>query len=325
VLRRMVLYFCLWALVACAPEPPMRIGANPWPGYAGLFLLGAETHKNHLPGVVVKYPSSSEAAAAMRRGELDVVALTLDETLLLAESDIDFKVVAVLDSSLGADVLLAQPGVSGLSDLKGRRIAVEQGALGAYMLVRTLQQARLKAADVQIVNAPLDAHEQLFRQKMVDAVITFEPVRSRLLRHGAKILFDSRQIPHEIVDVLLVRWDVLKRRPDDVRQLLALWLQQEERLQREEPDALQKAAFHAGLSLDEFVQARRLMQFYPARQNRLLLQPGNRLGLEPLLGRVALVAYQHGLLKSPNGPRDVLSPDYLPPGPVQGSSAGLAQ
>jgi len=44
-----------------------------------------------------------------------------------------------------------------------------------------------------------------FKKRQVDAIVTFEPVKSELLSSGANILFDSHQIPGRIVDVLVVR------------------------------------------------------------------------------------------------------------------------
>lgn len=79
----------------------------------------------------------------------------------LVETQRNISVVLITDVSNGADVILGKPEIQSLKDLKGRRVGA-------------------------------------FKQGTVDAVVTFEPVRSNLLKSGAKLLFDSTQIPGEI-------------------------------------------------------------------------------------------------------------------------------
>lgn len=55
----------------------------------------------------------------------------------------------------------------------------------------------------------VDEHEGAFGSGKVDAVVTFEPVRSRLLARGAVQIFDRRQIPGEIIHVLVMRTDAM--------------------------------------------------------------------------------------------------------------------
>ena len=48
-------------------------------------------------------------------------------------------------------MVVARPEIGGLRELRGRRIGVENTALGAYMLARALQSGELARADVEIV------------------------------------------------------------------------------------------------------------------------------------------------------------------------------
>ncbi len=59
-----------------------------------------------------------------------------------------------------------------------------------------------------------------FKKRQVDAIVTFEPVKSELLSSGANILFDSHQIPERIVDVLVVRKKTVEQHPETLKQLL---------------------------------------------------------------------------------------------------------
>ena len=63
--------------------------------------------------------------------------------------------------------------------------------------------------DIKIVFLGVSEHERAFKNGKVDAVVTFGSARTKLLAAGAKQLFDSSQIPGEIVDVLIVSEDVI--------------------------------------------------------------------------------------------------------------------
>ncbi len=67
---------------------------------------------------------------ALRVGSLDLAGLTLDEALLLAQEGVPIAVIWVLNTSAGADALLAKPGITTLDALRGKRIGVEQTAVG---------------------------------------------------------------------------------------------------------------------------------------------------------------------------------------------------
>ena len=71
--------------------------------------------------------------------------------------------------------------------------------------------------------------------------VTFDPYRARFLQAGGKTLFDSTQIPGEIVDILAVRADVFKKHPTHVRALLTGWFGALEYIKADPKDAARRA------------------------------------------------------------------------------------
>lgn len=226
VLMVLTLGGVLW-LTACdqatSPRQTLVVGTNVWPGYEPLYLA----RKLGFFGVpdikLAEYSSATQVLRAFRNGAIQVAALTLDEALLLRESGIDVCVILITDISNGGDVILVAPGIDDLKNLKGKRIAVENTALGAYVLARALQRAEIALADISVVSREIDEHESAVARQEVDAVVTFEPVRSRLLARGMTEVFDSSMIPGEIVDVLVVRRETLTSRSGQLTLLLEGW------------------------------------------------------------------------------------------------------
>lgn len=234
--RRLLLAAGAGLLTACSPQAPLqeplRLATNEWPGYEPLHLARERGLLDGLPLRLYELPSSSEVLRALRNGALDGAALTADEALSLLADGVAVRIALVLDISHGGDALLARPDIRRLADLKGRRVGVENQALGAYMLTRALAQAGLLPGDVFIVPLTVDTHVNAYVAGAVDAVVTFEPVLSRLQELGAHPLFSSREIPGEIFDVLAIREEAFQRHRKTLQGLSRAWFAILDELQR---------------------------------------------------------------------------------------------
>lgn len=257
--RGLILLLCLLAggLNACSPppSPPLRVGVNPWVGYDPLVLARERDLVDPVRVRVVELGSNNESIRSLRNGVLEAAALTLGETLRLADEGVMLKIVAVLDTSHGADAVVAKPAVHSAADLVGRRIAVESSAAGALMLSRLLAAGGLRFDQVEVVWVEAAQHENILGSGLAEAVITFEPMRSRLVAAGAHVIFDSRQMPDEIIDVLAVRASVLDERRDDVIELLASWERGRRALEEDPTGAAALLAPGTGLSIAEYLAA----------------------------------------------------------------------
>ncbi len=259
---------------ASAPAP-LRIGTNTWLGYEPLYLardLGLFTGGTVQP---VRFGSNTESIAALSEKRLEAAALTLDEALSVAQFDPDLVIVLVNDFSQGADALLVRPEITKPGDLKGRRIGVESSAVGAYMLQRFLDKTHLTEKELRVVHLPIDKQEAAFAAGEISAVITFEPVKTHLLAGGARILFDSSEIPGEIIDVVVVRASYLRHHPKEVGILLDGWFRALEQLRKDPAGAAEKMQNGLGLKVEEIVQGYKGLRLPDRQENRALLLGGH--------------------------------------------------
>jgi NitT/TauT family transport system substrate-binding protein len=210
------------ALTSCPSQPPqpLRIGSNLWTGYETLYLARNLGYYDKQPIRLVDYPSGTEEVRAYRNGEIEGAGLSIDQALALAATQGDIKIIAIMDVSNGGDAILGKPNIANIKALKGKRVGVESTALGAFFLARALEKNGLNPKDIQIVSLELTEHERAFKEGKVDAVVTFGPPKAKLLAAGAKLLFDSSQIPGEIVDTLVVRTDAIAKSPDSIQALV---------------------------------------------------------------------------------------------------------
>lgn len=298
-----VLLMVLSALLlgGCSPEPGeqarLRIGTNVWPGYEPLYLARDLGYFDSTPVKLVEYPSASEVIRAFRNGAIEAAALTLDEVLLLQASGLSPRVVLVMDISDGGDVIIGRAGLGGMRGLKGRRVGVEDTALGAYVLSRALEIHDLGLDDIEVVPTEVGEHEAAFKDGKVDAVVTFEPVRTNLLAAGAEQLFDSTQIPGEVVDVLVVRQSYLDQHGGAVRQLLKKWFDTLAYQDREPDDTARRISRRLGITPEEFLQSLEGLKI-PDHRDNVRLIGGDAPMLVQSAQRLQKTMTDHGLLKA---------------------------
>ena len=215
----------LVSLSACnpAPQPPLAMGMNARLGFDPLALARERGLLDTERVKVVELASATEVQRALNNGLLDAAALTLDETLRLVDAGADLRIVALLDSSVGGDVVLARPGIHSPAELRGEAVAVEASSVGALVLQRMLDKAGLQRHEVELVNLEAHAHLDALREGRVAAAVSYAPIAGALQAAGYRPIFSSRDIPGEVQGVLVVRQPVLQARPEAVDALLRGW------------------------------------------------------------------------------------------------------
>src|SRR5207344_3264595 len=229
-------------LAGCArdPETALRIGTNVWIGSEPLYLARELGRLDPAAVQLVEYPSASEVLRAFRNQAIDGMVISLDELFGLAVDGLKPRVILVVDESHGADAVIGRRGMRTMKDLKGKPVAVESGALGAFVLSRALALSGMQASDVNVVHMESNEQPNAFDRGLIDGAVTFDPYRAQLLGMGATTLFDSKQIPGEIVDLVAVRASVLDQQPRAVQGLLVGWFKAIDYLQRESQDAARR-------------------------------------------------------------------------------------
>ncbi|HWR07548.1 aliphatic sulfonate ABC transporter substrate-binding protein [Sporomusa sp.] len=136
---------------------------------------------------------------------------------------VDIKVISRAGYTPAGNALLIRPDspVKSVTDLKGKKIAVQVGSSAHHFLILLLQKNGLSANDVNIVNLPASDHQAALETKNVDAIATWEPWSSVLENAKAgKILEDSSSGVKRYIGVFLARNDFAKQYPDYTERIL---------------------------------------------------------------------------------------------------------
>ena len=302
----------LLALGGCSrePETALRIGTNVWIGSEPLYLARELGYLDSAVVQLVEYPSASEVLRAYRNQAIDGMVISLDELFGLAVDGLQPRIILAVDVSHGADVVVGRPGMKSMQDLKGKSVAVESGALGAFVLSRALTLNGMQASDVNVVHLESNEQPKAFEQGKVDGAVTFDPYRGHFLKMGATTLFDSTQIPGEIVDLVAVRAPVISKQPKAVQALLTGWFRATDYMTREPKDAAQRMGKRQQISGEQFLAALKGLHV-PTRDENLKMIGGTAPELALSGRKLMTLMVDAKLLRAPVEIESVLAPGPL--------------
>ena len=313
--RQLCVLACLalaLALSGCMrqPETALRIGTNVWIGSEPLYLARELGRLDPAAVQLVEYPSASEVLRAFRNQAIDGMVISLDELFGLAADGFQPRIILVVDVSHGADVVVGRRGMRTMSDLKGKSVAVESSALGAFVLSRALALNGMQASDVNVVHLESNEQTGAFERGQVDGAVTFDPYRAQFLQAGARTLFDSAQIPGEIVDLLAVRASAIDKEPKAIQALLAGWFDAIDYMTRNPKDAARQMGIRQQTSGEQFLAAQKGLHV-PSREENLRMLGGTTPELAVTGRRLMSLMVEAKLLRAQLDIEGLLAPGPL--------------
>jgi NitT/TauT family transport system substrate-binding protein len=328
-----LLLFLLLAAPAFAQKPEFTVGWSIYAGWtpyhylakSGILRKWADKY-----GITIKvqrfdYAPSLDAFVARN---IDACAMTEMEALdMPAASGVPTTVVIIGDYSNGNDALLVRNGLQ-MKDLPGKKLLLVEKTVSEYLFDRalTMNGLRDQIKQVRKINtSDSDIQSAFISDTSASAVVTWKPMLSQIAKEkGVSSLFNSSQIPGEILDLTVVRTDVLDR-PDGSGQkfskaLAGAWYEMMGLMSAQGPSAdkvLTAIAEGSADSLESYKeQLGTTHMFYQP-------QSGAQFGKSPELRKImALVrqfCFDHGLLGEKTGSVDDVAIRY-PDGSIQGNA-----
>lgn len=290
-------FYCILLFVYSKPIFPLRVGVKQWPGYETLYLSRSLNYLDSSTVKLVDLPSSTDVIHAFRNETLEAATLTLDETLTLASTGINLKVVAVMAMSAGANILLANSQYQSIAQLKGKKIGIDNNAVSAVLLNEAFEHSNMTSSDFIVV--PVSEKKQIsaFLNHEIEALVTAEPIKSQLIAQGANPLFDSSQIPGRIVDVLVVRSDIMKTRLYDVCQFVKKQFKASDFFNQHAKKAVQLMAPRLQTDPEQLLITYQNIRL-PSLQDNWSLMNGETYNLKTSALQLSKVMLRQGLLNS---------------------------
>lgn len=201
------------------------------------------------------FASYAESVSALNALRLDGNSQTLTDTVASVAAGSQQVVVLVNGVSAGNDKLIARAGISSVADLRGRVVGVAEGSADHLLLILGLARAGVSSTEVDIRPLAPEASVAAFWAGDLDAVALPAPFTAEALaRPGSSSLLSSSDFPGAISHQLVLRRQVVERRPDDVQRLVAAWFQALRFIEENPDEAGAILAGRAGLSIEDYVR-----------------------------------------------------------------------
>ncbi len=215
---------CLAMAFACglraADKPAFTVGWSIYVGWnpyhymekSGILKKWADKYGVSIKVQRFDYAPSLEAFVAK---SIDACTMTNMEALdMPAAAGVDTTAVILGDYSNGNDAVMVRNGLT-FDKLAGKKVMLVQKTVSEYLFERGMTMSGAKDAikRVKLVNtSDSDIAPAFLNNPDEQAVVTWKPLVSQIRKgKGITTIFTSAQIPGEILDLLVIRTEVLQR------------------------------------------------------------------------------------------------------------------
>lgn len=300
------------------------VGWMPWGYAADSGIVKKWADKYGLTIEVTQFNDYVESINQYTAGAYDAVTVTnMDALSIPSAGGVDTTAVIVGDFSAGNDAVILKDGAT-LADIKGRDVNLVEFSVSHYLLARALESAGMTEQDVKVVNTADPDMVGAFQTPDVTAMVTWNPMVSEIVAlPGATKVFDSSQIPGEIIDLMVANTEVLADNPDFGKALAGIWYDTVTLMVSDTPEgAAARAAMGAASGTDQAgfesqLAATKLFD-KPADAVTFVTSPD----LSATMDHVRTFLFDKGLLGSGAPSADVIGIE-LPGGAVLGDSANV--
>ncbi|ADC89346.1 aliphatic sulfonates family ABC transporter, periplasmic ligand-binding protein [Thermocrinis albus DSM 14484] len=258
---------------------PIKLGVSDWPGWVAWYIAKEKGFfkSEGINVELVWFSTYSDSISAFASGQLDANSQTLSDTIPLASKGMKIKVILVNDNSNGNDAIVAKNYIKTINDLRGKKVAVEVGAIDHFFLLYVLQKYGLTEKDVQIINMTTQDAAVALLEGKVDAAAVWEPWISRIVKSKqAHVLISSKDTPGLIPDILVVHEESLKKNYNEYVKLARVWFRTVEFIKNNPSEAASIMAKVLNIKKDDVLYMLKGIKFFGVQENALALYPENK-------------------------------------------------
>ncbi|MDF0732909.1 putative urea ABC transporter substrate-binding protein [Pseudomonas entomophila] len=232
-------------------------------------------------------------------GQFDACTMTnMDALTIPAAGGVDSTALIVGDFSNGNDGVVIKGVGKTVADLKGMDVNLVELSVSHYLLARALDSVGLKERDLKVVNTSDADIAAAFNTEQVQAVTTWNPMLGEVnARPGVTQVFDSSDIPGEILDLMVVNTQTLNDNPALGKALTGAWYEVMALMAEQSPAtdaALAHMAKASGTDLEGFKAQLSTTYLFATPQATLAFVNGE--ALPRTMEKVAKFSFDHGLL-----------------------------
>lgn len=182
----------------------------------------------------------------------------------------------VNDNSTGNDKVIVREGINSIADLKGKKVAAEEGTVDHFLLLLGMREEELTPEDIEFV--PLEtgqAATAFVGGAGRCGVGVFAPFTTQALkRPGSRELFSSKDFPGAIPDHLVFKRQFVEENPEQVQAMVDSWFATLDYIKANPDQATKIMPQRAGVTTDEYQDYDKGTKIFTLEENLKAFQPG---------------------------------------------------
>lgn len=271
-------------------------GWMPWDYAYNAGIVKKWADKYDIEIDVVQINDYIESINQYTAGQFDGCTMTnMDALTIPAAGGVDSTALIIGDFSNGNDGIVLKGADKTLADIKGQRVNLVELSVSHYLLARALDNVEMSERDVTVVNTSDADLVGVFNASDVTSTVTWNPLLSEItaIPDTTKV-FDSSDIPGEIIDLLVVNSETLEANPAFGKALTGAWYEIMAKMQAGDEEALTMMAEASGTDLAGYqAQLDATNMFYTAAE---AVSFANSDQLQATMKHITDFSFDHGLL-----------------------------
>lgn len=256
----------------------VKLGFSAWPGWFPWQITADEGifDQNNVQVDLKWFDGYLESINTLNAQQIDANSQTLGDTVSSIAGGADQVIVLVNDNSTGNDKIIVSEGINTVQDLKGKKVAAEEGTVDHFLLLLGMKEAGLKPEDIEFVPLETGSAAAAFVAGQVDAVAVFAPFTTQALsRPNSKELFSSKDFPGSISDHLVFTRKFVEENPEKVQAMVDSWFATLDYINTNPDRANEIMAQRAGVSVDEYKEYAGGTKLFTIEENLEAFKEGN--------------------------------------------------
>lgn len=204
-----------------------------------------------------KFNSGREIIEALSKGEIDLGGTVGTPAAAFGiANNLPYKVYYFNDVIGVSEALVVKKdsGINSINDLKGKKIATTFNSSAHFSLINALKLNKINPNDVTIIDMEMPEIYSAWQRYEIDGAYAWEPVKSRLVSSGGKVLITSADLAKQGAvtgDVELVQNDFASKYPNFLKAYISILSDSAHQYRDKQQESAAALSKEFGLPIDE--------------------------------------------------------------------------
>ena len=263
------------------PTEPLKIAVlATWPG-CNVIAIAQEKGffaKHDVQVTLIPKPDYMYSLNEFKQRQVDGAFMVLSDVIMLNAEGIPTNSVYATDYSETGDLIVGQPTLNSLKDIKGKTIAFEGfNSFSHLFVIKLLEKVSIHEGEFKAVSLDASKVLEALEAGEIEAGHVYGPTVPQILAKGYKVLAKAEQVSNLMVDTFAVHEKVAKERKKEVQGIVNALVEAIEFLNNFPDEGFPIIAQFANVPRNNLEEIRSTLHILSVAENRAFFKKGGEL------------------------------------------------